>query len=229
LLKLQKNFEIYFLWSEHDRFVDNGRVENSLTSTPSTFPELAVVSDESFYCPVKHQFPLPFHCIVANDIRCVIIANNLKIAMIRGQPPIQHFYHLDFIGGHPDAARGFFAAVSGVALYLNSHERPPTHVPCNWLIWLPGLILPARYRKKSPTTRLQALLKISLLVPPKLAEMVTRINTLTALSKKVSDDVFASFVRKFSSCPAQGEMNLMIWQTFVKKVDPEWISYTHKS
>ena len=45
-----------------------------------------------------------------------------------------------------------------------------------------------------------------------MSDMVARMNTLTALSGKTSDDLFVIFVRNSPSFPAQSEMNLMIRQ-----------------
>ncbi len=67
---------------------------------------------------------------MANDIGCVIIARDFKIAMIRGQPSIHYLDDLYFIVGHPDEARRFLAPVSGIAVNLNLHHRSCAYSGC---------------------------------------------------------------------------------------------------
>jgi hypothetical protein len=49
--------------------------------------------------------------------------------MIRGQPPIQYLYGLNFIVGQFDEARRFLAPISGITIYLYLQKRQPPISP----------------------------------------------------------------------------------------------------
>ena len=66
---------------------------------------------------------------MANDIGCLIIAQDFKIAMIRGQPAIQYLNDLNFIVGQFDEARCFFTPISGITVYLYLHFLIPLGPP----------------------------------------------------------------------------------------------------
>ena len=56
---------------------------------------------------------------MANDIDPFIIAQKLKIAVIRIQPAIEYFFDFDFARLKPDDTRCFFSPISRVTFYFN--------------------------------------------------------------------------------------------------------------
>ena len=93
--------------------------------TSLAFSDFTFGAGDYTRCPIKHEFPSTGYTIVANDIGCPIVAKEFKIAMIRGQPAIQHLYDLNFIVGQDDKARRFFAPISGITVYVDLHMQPP--------------------------------------------------------------------------------------------------------
>jgi len=91
--------------------------------TSLAFSDFTFWAGDYTRCSIKHEFPSTGYTIVANDIGCPIVAKEFKIAMIRGQPAIQHLYDLNFIVGQDDKARRFFAPISGVTVYVDLYDR----------------------------------------------------------------------------------------------------------
>jgi len=60
---------------------------------------------------------------MANDIGCLIIAQEFKIAMIRGQPAIQYLNGLNFIVDQSDETGRFLTPVAGITVDAYLHDR----------------------------------------------------------------------------------------------------------
>ena len=86
-----------------------------------TFSAFTVRTGDYSRCPIKHEFPSSGYTIMANDIGCLIIAQEFEIAMIRGQPAIQYLNDLNFIVGQFDETGRFLTPVAGITIYLYLH------------------------------------------------------------------------------------------------------------
>ena len=67
---------------------------------------------------------MPFFLIMADNIYCVIIAENLEVPVIRGKPAIKNFSNLNFSRSHGDIFWGFLSPISTIAIYFNLHNTP---------------------------------------------------------------------------------------------------------
>ena len=76
----------------------------------------------AIYFVKESQFPLPFFLIMADNICCVVIADNFEISVIRGKPAIKNFYNLNFPRSHKDVFWGFLSPISTIAVDFNLHD-----------------------------------------------------------------------------------------------------------